>query len=209
MFKRLQRDREPDLQPDADLERAARSGGEEAISVLYRRHGALIYRFSLRMCQDPSIAEEVTQEVFLALLRQADRYDPARAALSTWLCGIARRQVWKHLERRQRDYPIESTDQDGESYEVESLNDSPADALSRKESVDLVRRGLDELPADLKEVILLCEFEEMTYEEAALVVAVPVGTIRSRLHRAKARLKLALIGTPACTAPACSVKEKH
>jgi RNA polymerase sigma-70 factor, ECF subfamily len=209
MFKHLQRDRELDQQPDAGLERAARLGGEEAISVLYRRHGALIYRFSLRMCQDASIAEEVTQEVFLALLRQADRYDPARAALSTWLCGIARRQVWKHLERRQRDCPIASTDQDGESYEAESLVDSPADALTRKESVDLVRHALDELPADLKEVILLCEFEEMTYEEAAQVVAVPVGTIRSRLHRAKARLRLILIGTPACATPACSGKEKY
>lgn len=198
MFDRLRLGGNTDRSSDANLQRAAALGQKDAIAALYRRHGALIYRFSLRMCQDTSIAEEVTQEVFLALIRQQDRYDASRAALSTWLCGIARRQVWKHLERQQRHLAVELFDlnEEGEDLAAESNTDDPSEMLTRKEVVEAVRRGLDELPAQLKEVIVLCELEEMTYDEAALIVAVPVGTIRSRLHRAKARLRMLLSREP-------------
>jgi len=196
MFEIRRHSRGIDSSSDEELQRAAGAGSEEALASLYRRHGSLIYRFSLRMCSDQSIAEEVTQEVFLALLRQGESFDPSRAALSTWLCGIARRQVWKHLERRQRDLSIElmALDEEGERFEAESPEDGPADLLTRKEAVAAVRQELDQLPVHLKEVLVLCVFEEMTYEEAALIVAVPVGTIRSRLYRAKRRMKLALAG---------------
>ena len=73
MFDRLRLGGNTDRSSDANLQRAAALGQKDAIAALYRRHGALIYRFSLRMCQDASIAEEVTQEVFLALIRQQDR----------------------------------------------------------------------------------------------------------------------------------------
>jgi RNA polymerase sigma-70 factor (ECF subfamily) len=177
---------------DTDLHRAVARGSEDAMAALYQRHGGLIYRFSLRISQDPSIAEEVTQDVFLTLLRQSDRFDPSRSQLSTWLCGIARRLIWKQLQRRQRHLTI---DLPGETEYLESLEDEPDVSLSRKEAVEAVQRGLDALPLLLKEVIVLCEFEEMKYEDAAKVVGVPVGTIRSRLHRAKARLGILLRGT--------------
>jgi len=207
MFERLRRkDRREDQPgertqsptqelPDAALHKAAVAGDGEAMAELYRRHGGLVYRFTLRMIRDQSKAEEITQEVFLALLNQVcqsqvgqsrvsqpDRYEPQRAALSTWLCGIARRQVWKHLGRF--DSAIDAED----APEIESLEDSPVIRLVRQETVALVRQGLDDLPLPLKEVIVLCELEEMSYEEAALVLGVPVGTVRSRLHRSKARL---------------------
>jgi RNA polymerase sigma-70 factor (ECF subfamily) len=178
-------------QSDAELHHAALKGSGEAMAALYRRHGGLVYRFTLRMSQDVSIAEEVTQEVFLALLRQMERFDPERAALSTWLCGIARRQLWKHLERRGEDASAVGED---DAPEAESLEDSPATWLMRRETVAAVRLGIDELPLPLKEVIVLCELEEMTYEEAAIVLAVPIGTVRSRLHRAKSRLATQLRG---------------
>ena len=69
------------------------------MAALYRRHGGLVYRFTLRMSRNDAIAEEITQEVFLALLTQIDRFDAQRGSLSTWLCGIARHQLWKHLQR--------------------------------------------------------------------------------------------------------------
>jgi RNA polymerase sigma-70 factor (ECF subfamily) len=112
------------------------------------------------------------------------------------LCGIARRLIWKHLERRERYSPIEPSDNESE---VESPDDDPGAALSRKETVEAVQRGIDALPAQWKEAIILCEFEEMTYEEAALVLGVPVGTVRSRLHRAKTRLALLLRGAGVST----------
>jgi len=191
MFERERRGQRSNSESDTDLYRAVAQGSGEAMATIYQRHGPLIYRFSFRISQDQSIAEEVTQDVFLALLRQSDRFDPARAALSTWLCGIARRLVWKQLERRQRHLLIDLPEESGEA---ESLEGDPDVTLSRNEAVAAVQRGLDTLPVQLKEVIVLCEFEEMKYEDAALVVGVPVGTIRSRLHRAKARLALALGG---------------
>jgi RNA polymerase sigma-70 factor (ECF subfamily) len=191
MFERWVRGGPSAPHSEAELFRALATGDGAAMAALYQLHGGLIYRFSLRMSHDESIAEEVTQEVFLALLKQADRFDPRQAALSTWLCGIARRLVWKHLERRQRMGPLD------ESSEIESPEDDPGVLLIRKEAVLAVQRGLDELPIDLRAVIILCEFEEMKYEDAAVVLAVPVGTVRSRLHRAKNRLALLLCEDPA------------
>jgi RNA polymerase sigma-70 factor (ECF subfamily) len=189
MFEREGRGPGSNQESDIDLYRAAGRGSEEALAALYRRHGSLVYRFSLRMCQDAWAAEEVTQEVFLALLRQPDRFDPERAALPTWLCGIARRQVWKYLERNRRSPGVDvEIDLEENGFEVESTDDDPSVVLSRKEAVATVRQGLDELPPHMKEVIVLCEFEEMTYEDAAAVLNIPIGTVRSRLHRAKAGL---------------------
>jgi RNA polymerase sigma-70 factor (ECF subfamily) len=148
------------------------------------------------MSRDATVAEEITQEVFLALLTQIDRYDAGRGALSTWLCGIARRKLWKHLERNH----VATFDFDDETAaELPCPSDGPAELLLRREAVSAVRAGLDELPPVLREVVILCAFEEMSYEEAAQVLAVPVGTVRSRLHRAKARLAGLLRGEMANT----------
>jgi RNA polymerase sigma-70 factor (ECF subfamily) len=184
MFKRLQRGRvEGDLS-DAELHRAALAGSGEAMATLYRRHGGLVYRFSLRMSRDASIAEEITQETFLALLSRMDRFDAERGALSTWLCGIARRQLWKHLERSEQ---ADALDEEG-AAEIECPAEGPVGLLLRQEAVAAVRSGLDQLPAALREVVILCALEEMKYEDAARVLGVPIGTVRSRLHRAKTRL---------------------
>ena len=192
MFERLMGGQRGDEQSDAELHKAALKGGGEAMAMLYRRHGGLVYRFTLRMSRDEATAEEVTQEVFLALLSRLDRFDPEKAALATWLCGIARRQLWKHLERFNCS-GVEAED----APEVESLDDSPVTWLIRQEAVAAVRQGLDELSLPLREVIVLCELEEMSYEQAALVLAVPIGTVRSRLHRAKARLAARMRGSMA------------
>jgi RNA polymerase sigma-70 factor (ECF subfamily) len=186
---------EPFVDPDCDaaLARAAAKGSGDAIAAIYERHGGLIYRFSLRLSGDQSMAEEVTQEVFLALIKQAGRFDPARAELETWLCGIARNMIWKQIKTRDRWHPANS---DGDEGETSALDDDPDAALSRNEAVALVRHGMEDLPLSLKEVIVLCEFEELTYERAAAVLGVPVGTVRSRLQRAKARLAQLLRGSP-------------
>lgn len=173
--------------PDADgvLVREVAKGSEEAIAILYERHGGLIYRFSLSLSRDSSVAEEITQEVFLALMKQSSRFDPSRAELSTWLCGIARKMIWKQFKRQKRWQPIEARGDEGETT---TLEDDPGVTLSRNELVSLVRRKVDDLAPHFREVVILCELEEMTYESAAVVLGVPIGTVRSRLHRAKAQL---------------------
>jgi len=170
---------------DPELLTAAQQGSSEAIAVLYRRHAPLIYRYILSLSRDNVVAEEITQEVFLALLRQTRRYDAQRASLSTWLCGIARRQLWRHLERNQRFVPIDTPD---EPFDPPSPDDDPSEQFTRAEAIATVREGLEDLPLLLKEVIVLCEFEELTYQQVSLILAIPIGTVRSRLHRARARL---------------------
>jgi len=195
MFERFETREQSGEAPDTELLQAALNGSGDAISALYRRHGSLIYRFTLRISQDPGIAEEVTQEVFLALLNQLDRFDPARGALSTWLCGIARRQLLKHLGKFEDD---RTGGGENDAIETESLDDSPMTMLIRQEAVASVWRGLNELPLPLREVIVLCELEEMSYEATATVLAIPIGTVRSRLHRAKARLASQLRNQTLC-----------
>jgi RNA polymerase sigma-70 factor (ECF subfamily) len=189
MFERLRRKPLESELTDEELHRSALGGSGDAMAALYKRHGGLVYRFTLRMGGDAGIAEEITQEVFLALLTQLDRYDAARGSLSTWLCGIARRKLWKHLERspdRSKDALFDSDEET--AAELRSIDDGPAEVLLRQEAVSAVRAGVDELPPLLREVVILCALEEMSYEQAAQVLAVPVGTVRSRLHRAKGRL---------------------
>lgn len=187
---RVARDRES----DTALVRAACLGNGDAIAELYQRHGAIVYRLTLRMCGNASMAEEVTQEAFLAFLRHPHHFEAERSAFSTWLCGVARRQLWKRLERDERFVELNDVE---EPVEAPS-SDVPDHWFSRKETVEIVRKGIDELPLLLKEVVILCELEEMTYPEVAVILAVPIGTVRSRLHRAKARLAILLSAVPAC-----------
>src|SRR5580698_6639336 len=185
MFERFKRRPAEGELSDGELHRQALVGSDAAMATLYQRHGGLVYRFTLRMSRNTAVAEEITQEVFLSLLSQMERFDSERGALSTWLCGIARRQVWKHFERNGNS--AEGLD-DTDVAEPESPDDGPAELLLRSEAVSLVRAGLDRLPAVLREVVILCALEEMSYEQAAHILALPVGTVRSRLHRAKKRL---------------------
>lgn len=197
MFERLRHRRVDGELSDEELHRAALAGSGEAMATFYRRHGGLVYRFTLQMSRDTAVAEEITQEVFLALLTQIDRFDAGRGTLSTWLCGIARRQLWKHLERNDAAAAFDFDEE--RTAELQCPNDGPAETLLRREAVAAVRAGMDELPPVLREVVILCALEEMSYEQAAQVLTVPVGTVRSRLHRAKARLACLLRGEMANT----------
>src|SRR6185312_14979021 len=98
--------------PDADLVARVASGDREAFAVLFRRRQRDVYRFALHMTASPSVAEDVTQEVFLAVMRDAGRYDSNRATVIAWLCGIARNQVRRRLERDRMLHPVGVLDQD-------------------------------------------------------------------------------------------------
>jgi len=176
----------------------------------------MVYRFTLRISGDASLAEEITQEVFLAFLRQPGQFDHERSAFSTWLCGIARKQLWKRLEREERFVEAE----DGEESPDQETPDGPHEWLSRKEAVEAIRQGIQQLPLLLKEVVVLCELEELTYAQASLILAVPIGTVRSPLHRAKARLAALLCPEPVLEPtvgpilktvlePICAEEERH
>ena len=184
IFRPFLRERIHPEKDDALLRRVA-NGDLDALALIYERHGDLIYRFAMRMSGDRMIAEEVTQDVFFAMIREAHRYDSGRGQVSSWLCGIARNLTWTRARLSQRWQSIESLE--GEPY-TEVIDDDPAGAFDRSEAVAIVREGLDRLAPHLKEVIILCEFEDLSYEQTAAILAIPVGTVRSRLHRAKRQL---------------------
>jgi RNA polymerase sigma-70 factor (ECF subfamily) len=129
--------------------------------------------------------------VFLALVSPGgDGYDQRRGALRSYLYGVARNQVGKRLERT-REVPF-----DLPAHAGASAPDSHGVEAARGEDVAAIREALAALPVVFREVVVLCELEGLSYEEAAGVCGVPVGTIRSRLSRARAQLMVSLGGTP-------------
>jgi RNA polymerase sigma-70 factor (ECF subfamily) len=180
----------PMVPNDAELLRLMLTGDEQAFTALYRRHNGVVYRFALLMSGQAGIAEEVTQEVFLALLRKGNRYDPARGSLKAYLCGAARNQVLL-LMKQERPYVqlVEESDE-GDAVPLTHLiaGDDPLGDCARNEANRLVRQAVLALPSRYREVIVLCDFQELSCAEAALALCCPVGTVNSRLHRGHALL---------------------
>ena len=125
----------------------------------------------------------------MTLMRDPKKYDVTRGALGSFLYGVARNRVMKHLERLPREIPLEEKNEDGTGSGV-ILQDAstPAVWAERRERREHVRAAVQELPVEFREAVVLCELEEMSYEEAAQACGCPVGTIRSRLHRGRALL---------------------
>jgi RNA polymerase sigma-70 factor, ECF subfamily len=193
------------------LLRRMMAGDEDAFAHLYRQKHPAIYRFALHMSGNAAVADDVTQEVFMTLVREQAKFDPARGTLSGFLFGIARNHLRKRWEQDRR---LVSFDGDAEEFEEfassAAASSSNGNGISRTlratshdefvslETAGLVRQAVSRLPENYREVVILCELEEMSYEEAATTLGCPVGTVRSRLHRARAILleKLRVSGTP-------------
>lgn len=167
---------------DDSLLRLATAGREDAFVELYRRKQGQIYKFALHMSGSGSVAEEVTQEVFMSLIRNADGFDAGRGSLTGYLYGIARNHVLRALER-DRNYVAMEDD-----VVVVSSAETPLGDLTRTETIESVRQAVLSLPGNYREVVVLCDLQEVHYAEAATMLNVPIGTVRSRLSRARAML---------------------
>jgi RNA polymerase sigma-70 factor (ECF subfamily) len=167
---------------DGELLLRLRAGDEEAFATLYRRRGASVFRFLLRMTGRKTVAEDVTQEVFMVLVREAQGYDPERGSLLPYLLGIARKKVLRIYSRETL-----VTTGDGTLPEAVATDD-PFTLLSQAEVVSRVRRAVLELPPRFREAVALCDLEGLGYAEAAKVLDCPIGTVRSRLHRGRGEL---------------------
>ena len=179
----------PEPERDDVLLRRAAKGDEDAFTLLYRRHQAAMYRFALRMTGSAWAAEEIVQDVFMTLMRAPKKYDSSRGTLGGYLYGIARNRVMKHLERLPREVSLEQKNEDGSGAGI-VLQDpaTPATWAETRERMKHVRAAVLDLPAEFREAVVLCELEELSYEEAAEAAGCPIGTIRSRLHRGRALL---------------------
>jgi RNA polymerase sigma-70 factor (ECF subfamily) len=170
---------------DGDLLRRSAGGDQEAFTALYRRFQGPVYRFALHMSGNGTVAEEVTQEVFMALIRGGSQVDISRGPLIAWLLGVARNQVLKYVERDSRYQPLECSD---EGASDPAVRENQLEALTRNEALGKLRQAVLALPSRYREVVVLCELQEMNYEDAGRVLDCATGTIRSRLHRARALL---------------------
>ena len=164
------------------------AGDEEALALLYRRRQAAVYRFALQMSGSKTIAEDVTQEVFLFLMRDGHVFDPARGALSAFLLGVARNLVLRRLRVENLLAPL-SDDPDEEVPMLHATSDfCPLDDLTRAETIESVRKAVLSLPPKYREVVVLCELQDVSYVETAEILGCAIGTVRSRLHRARTLL---------------------
>src|SRR5271168_4245283 len=190
------------------------AGDEAAFTVLYRRKHPAIYRFALHMSGNAAMAEDVTQEVFMTLIRDAKRFDPARGTLGGFLFGIARNHLRRRWEQERNSVPLPESADELDAIMARSIaagkngtssygngnghaNGNGAgvsaymlhrDEFASLENVTRVRQAIATLPENYREVVVLCELDELSYEEAAAALDCPVGTVRSRLHRARAIL---------------------
>jgi RNA polymerase sigma-70 factor, ECF subfamily len=179
----------PEQDRDDVLLRRAAKGDEDSFTCLYRRHQAALYRFALRMTGNSWAAEEVVQDVFMTLMREPKKYDAERGPVGAFLFGIARNRVMKHLERLPRELSLEEPNSDGARASDTAVSTfTPAHWAEQQERTERVRAAVLELPAEFREAVVLCELEELSYEEAAQLSGCPIGTIRSRLHRGRALL---------------------
>src|ERR1017187_1132874 len=174
-------------QSDDELLLRLRNGDEQAFTALYRRRQGSIYRFALHMSGSPAAAAAIVQEAFLALLREECGFDPERGTLSGYLFGIARKLVLRNLERGRSNVPLESETDDVAPRELAVIDD-PLAGLTRHETIEALRRAVQALPRRYREVVVLCDLEELDYADAAVALGCPIGTVRSRMHRARALL---------------------
>jgi RNA polymerase sigma-70 factor (ECF subfamily) len=154
---------------------------DTAILTAWYDHKDAVYRFAWRMTGSPSIAEDVLQEVFLALVRTPERFDGRRAPLRAFLLAVARNQVRKRWEKERRWHAL-----DDHTFEAE-----PVDPLAG-EVADSVARAVQSLPPLQREALVLFEYEDLSLEEVARTVDAEVGAIKSRLNRARENLRLML-----------------
>jgi RNA polymerase sigma-70 factor (ECF subfamily) len=176
---------------EAELLRKAGRGDEAAFLVLYERHRTPLFRFACRMLGSATLAEDVTQECFLAVLRRPEAFQPERACLRTYLCAIARHLALKQLRKLGQETGLDDPPEDAPRGGVATADD-PLGSVLAEEAAGAVRRAVEALPPLQREAVVLFEYQEMSLAEIAAVCDADVGTVKSRLHRARERLRRTL-----------------
>jgi RNA polymerase sigma-70 factor (ECF subfamily) len=158
-------------------------GRPDPFQAVYSRYGGPVFRFALHMTGQPHLAEEATQDTFLTLITRPRDYDASRGTLLNWLLGIARNVSRKLLACEPEtelldESVVEST---REMHDI-------VGEFTRRELAEALHQAIACLPPVYREVVILCELQEFDYRDAAAVLKCPIGTVRSRLHRARALL---------------------
>jgi RNA polymerase sigma-70 factor (ECF subfamily) len=176
------------LSDDQELLRQLARGNDGAFRTLYERYQGRIYRFALHMSGNPATGEETTQEVFLALIAKPKAFDPAKGSLAGYLFGMARNITRRAIQETAADVPLEDDEAERDEFAVAGDLDV-LEELSNGELLAALRQAVLALPEPYREAVVLCDLEELSYQEAAELLECSPGTVASRLNRARALLK--------------------
>ena len=160
---------------------------------LVARHTRRVFNVAYRFVGRVDEAEDLTQEIFVKVYQSLDRYDAGHGRFETWLATVARNQAIDNYRRRRQER-LRQVDEAAEGLErVPSGEEGALAGLERKERVEALHTGLRALPADLRRPILLCDLQGLAYEEAAQILGIPLGTVKSRINRGRLELAKRLL----------------
>jgi RNA polymerase sigma-70 factor, ECF subfamily len=158
------------------------AGDKLAMQVLFVRHHVRIYRFVVRLVRDQELAEDLINEVFLDVWRQADKFQ-ARSAVSTWILAIARFKALSSFKRRVEEELDEET-----AAAVEDAGDDPELAIRKKDQGEILRKCLSRLSPEHREIVDLVYYQGRTIRDAAEIVGIPENTVKTRMFHARKQL---------------------
>ena len=167
---------------DNALMSAVTAGTVSKLAVLFERHHRALYRYFLSMTRDPQISEDLVQDVFFRILRYRATYDP-RQSFTAWMYQIAKNANVDRI-RQKRGEMIEIDELTMGNREPASSGPDPETSAVRAQDLKLVRQALELLPAEKREILVLCRYQGMKYEEIAEVLGCAVGTVKVRVYRA-------------------------
>jgi len=181
-------------QPDDDQEllRLMAKGDEAAFDALFLRYQRPIFRFAWHISEDSTTAEEITQEVFMQLISNPRRYDPAKGSVAGYLFGITRNLTRRSMKNSSLELPILDDWLNANEEDFATECDVLAQ-LSQTELIQHLRKAVLALPELYREVLILRDLEQVGHRETAELLQCSLGTVASRLHRAMAMLKMKLI----------------
>jgi RNA polymerase sigma-70 factor (ECF subfamily) len=178
---------------DATLARRVAGGDREALAVAYRQESGAVYRYALALCGNATWAADATQDAFIAFAARAGGYDPGRGTLGAWLAGVARHALLAQWRAAHGHEPID--------HDALDVADPPAHAdaaldtlLVRRQDTEALWAAIRALPWPFREAVVLVDLQERPYEQAAAIAGIPINTLRTRLHRGRARLASLLDG---------------
>jgi RNA polymerase sigma-70 factor (ECF subfamily) len=184
---------------DAEYVAQLVAGNGNALRPLYERHGRALLRFSAAMCRSRQSAEDMVHDTFVELMREPANFDPAQGTVFAYLCGVLRHRISHHFRQQRRWVAL---DDEGEAAthahgSIVQEEHGLAEEIARNELTAAFRQAMLELPLPHREVIALCDLEELPYSTVASILDCPIGTVRSRLHRARALLTIRLVSLEA------------
>lgn len=175
-------------QDEDQLVKASQQGDQDAFAILVQRHQRRVFNLSLRLVQDYDEASEITQEAFLSAWQGLPSFR-SEARFSTWLYRITYHCGLRQLEKRNREGALQEAMQAEQRVRMRGQEKDLADMVEKHEQQALLRLSLEQLPAHYRLILILRDFQEMTYQEMASKLALPMGTIKTHLFRARHLLK--------------------